>query len=94
MNRHPSFGTVFWPEERPELVTAIIESLLELTEPIPFILATATANGKADPALKKRIEASGRGLIVDWAPQVRVLRHDAVGMFLVRKISSRSGRAD
>ncbi|CAD6566482.1 MAG: hypothetical protein TREMPRED_002646 [Tremellales sp. Tagirdzhanova-0007] len=77
-----SFGTVFWPEERPELVTAIIESLLELTEPIPFILATATANGKADPALKKRIEASGRGLIVDWAPQVRVLRHDAVGMFL------------
>ena len=78
-----SFGTNFWPVLRPELVTAIIESLLELSSPIPFVFATAMPNGKIEPELKKRVESSGRGLVVDWAPQVRVLRHEAVGMFLV-----------
>ena len=78
-----SFGTNFWPALRPELVTVIIESLLELSSPIPFVFATAMPNGKIEPELKKRVESSGRGLVVDWAPQVRVLRHEAVGMFLV-----------
>ena len=78
-----SFGSAYWPTLRPELVTAIIESLFELDPPVPFIMATASPTGKVEPELKKRIEASGRGLVVDWAPQVRVLRHEAVGVFLV-----------
>lgn len=84
LTRIPSFGTSFWPTLRPELITTIIISLLELEQPVPFIFATASPTGKIDEALKKRIQGSGRGLVVDWAPQVRVLRHEAVGMFLVR----------
>ena len=83
MSTDDSFGTSFWPTLRSELVTAIIDSLLELDSPVPFIFATASPTGKVEPELKKRIEESGRGLVLDWAPQVRVLRHEAVGMFLV-----------
>lgn len=65
----------------------IVDSLLELETPIPFVFATANADGKMPDALKQKIHDSGRGLVTDWAPQVKVLQHPATGVFLVRSAS-------
>lgn len=78
-----SLGTIFWPTKRPEIIDTIIESLLVADPPMPFVFSTASATGKVTEELKERIAQSGRGLVVDWAPQVKVLKHKAVGMFLV-----------
>ncbi|RXK35417.1 hypothetical protein M231_07321 [Tremella mesenterica] len=76
-----SFGTSFWPNNRPDLIEIIIDSLLLAEPPIPFIFATAS-RGKITQKVIDKVHQSGRGLIVDWAPQVQVLSHPAVGMFL------------
>ena len=81
-----SLGTLNWPTLRPSVISTIITSLLEITPSIPFIFATASERDKMDPELKKSIEASGRGMVVDWAPQIQVLKHAATGMFLVSQI--------
>jgi hypothetical protein len=68
---------------RPQLINVIIDSLLTASTVIPFVFATASPTGKIDDETKKKIAESGRGIVVDWAPQVKVLRHEAIGMFLV-----------
>ena len=76
-----SFGTSAWPVNRPRLVELILESLLGLEDPLPFIFVKGS-NAMPD-GLEHRVNTSGRGLIVDWAPQIRVLNHAATGIFLV-----------
>jgi len=80
---HVSFGTNFWPTTRPSLITTLVTFFLNVSPQIPFVWATAALQGKMEPELVKKVEDSGRGIIVDWAPQVKVLRHEAVGMFMV-----------
>lgn len=71
---------------RPQLIESLFNFLLTVTPPIPFVFATASVEGKIPQELAERTRGSGRGIIVDWAPQVNVLRHTAVGMFLVRNL--------
>ncbi|KAK4685322.1 hypothetical protein P7C73_g4827, partial [Tremellales sp. Uapishka_1] len=78
-----SLGTSVWPKLRPSLMNSLIDSLLSptLDPPIPFVFATASAAGKLSEDIKQKILASGRGLVVDWAPQVKILQHPATGFF-------------
>ncbi|WVF68586.1 hypothetical protein IAT40_003355 [Kwoniella sp. CBS 6097] len=77
-----SFGTVFWPTLRPSLIENIITSLLTIEPPMPFIWATASVDGRIPVHLKSRIEESGRGKVFEWVPQMKVLKHPAVGVFM------------
>ncbi|OCF37142.1 hypothetical protein I316_01049 [Kwoniella heveanensis BCC8398] len=77
-----SFGTVFWPTLRPSLIENIVTSLLTLEPPMPFIWATASTNGKISENLRDKIQDSGRGEVFDWVPQMKVLKHPAVGIFM------------
>ncbi|WVR08204.1 hypothetical protein IAU60_005251 [Kwoniella sp. DSM 27419] len=77
-----SFGTVFWPDRRPEIMETLVESLLTIEPPLPFIWALTPTNGHIDRDLVDRIHQSGRGKVLAWVPQLDVLRHPAVGIFL------------
>jgi hypothetical protein len=79
-----AFGSSAWPVNRPRLIITILESLLTLDPPLPFIFARGSNKEGLEDDLVQRVHQSGRGLLVSWAPQVRVLKHEAVGMFLVR----------
>lgn len=78
-----SFGTIIWPTLRPELITELVGTLLDIK--VPFIFATASPAGQLDDDLKRRIEESGRGMVLDWVPQLQVLQHPATGAFLVSR---------
>jgi len=79
-----SFGSIAWPVYRPEMVEIIVDSLLAIEPPIPFVFATPKSPvmpvEKISAATRKRIHESGRGIVSDWAPQVRCLKHPATGM--------------
>lgn len=78
-----SWGTAVWPLKRPELVRYLIESLLEVDPPLPFLFATAANGAEVAEDLREKVKASGRGLIVPWAPQLTVLQHGSIRFFLV-----------
>lgn len=80
-------GTACWPTKRPELIQYLIESLLDAEPPLPFLFATAATGSDVRADLREAVKASGRGMIVPWAPQITVLQHDAVRFFLVRPLS-------
>ncbi|KAL7422604.1 hypothetical protein Q5752_003252 [Cryptotrichosporon argae] len=86
-----SFGSMFYPLGRPELVTWLIESLVEAR--MPFLFAHATTLAPADPALLAKIDAHADGCQVKFAPQWAVLEHDAVGFFLSHCGSNSSAEA-
>ncbi|ORY26782.1 hypothetical protein BCR39DRAFT_540197 [Naematelia encephala] len=75
-----SLGSIFWPTLRPEIITVILRSLLDLS--IPFVFATAASDATIPEELLDEVKRSGRGLIVKWVPQVQVLKHKAIGAFL------------
>jgi hypothetical protein len=78
-----SLGSTFWPTNRPELITTILDSLLSVSPPFPFIFATASPKASLSAELREKVKTSGRGLILDWVDQVKVLKHPAIGVFLV-----------
>ncbi len=83
-----TFGSYSWPKHRMELITHLLESLLEVEPIVPFIFATPApvsreGDTKIPDELIKKVEESGRGIITGWAPQVRILQHEATGMMLV-----------
>ena len=80
-----SLGTSAWPVNRPRLVDLIINSLLEIEPPLPFVFVKGSND--LPHGLGENMETSARGLVVDWAPQMRVLKHVATGMFLVKSRS-------
>jgi len=75
-----SLGSVFWPLLRPELMDFIIDSLIE--SPLPFLFAHATDLATPNTALLERINSSGKGCAVKFAPQWAVVNHPATGFFL------------
>ncbi|KZO90746.1 glycosyltransferase family 1 protein [Calocera viscosa TUFC12733] len=60
----------------------LFDVLLQLEVPIPFLFAAASPALKFPEDLKQKIEKSGRGLVVPWAPQQSVLLHPATGWAL------------
>lgn len=80
-----SFGTLYWPNDRPDIIRTIVKCLVASQK--PFIIAKGPA-GFIEPEQRDAIAQSARGILVDWAPQVKVLQHKATGIFLVRRLSS------
>ncbi|EJT98324.1 UDP-Glycosyltransferase/glycogen phosphorylase [Dacryopinax primogenitus] len=77
-----SFGTIAWPLV-PTHIPTLLEVLLKLDPPMPFILTTpGSVMAPLPEELIERVRASGRGLIVDWAPQQAMLSHPALGWVL------------
>jgi len=72
-----SFGTFFVPQS--VHVGYLIEVLLELEEPMPFLFAAASPALDIPEGLRQKIATSGRGLVVPWAPQQSVFVHLATG---------------
>lgn len=72
-----------WPTERPILLDHIIESLLEMEPPMPFILKIPAENSGISDELVQKVKATGKGILTTWSPQVRVLQHEATCAFLV-----------
>ena len=79
-----SLGSWCWPVRRPEVMINVVESLLAIEPPLPFVFRLPSGDASGIPeALVKKAELSGRGIFVGWAPQVKILQHKATGMFLV-----------
>ncbi|KAF8327593.1 uncharacterized protein EI90DRAFT_3126930 [Cantharellus anzutake] len=78
-----SFGSLYSPSQRPDLLETLIESLLSTEPPLPFLLATATIGDVISDRVRKLVsESGGKGLITGFAPQLHVLQHPATGWFL------------
>ncbi|KAJ6569791.1 hypothetical protein DFH09DRAFT_1033577 [Mycena vulgaris] len=78
-----SFGSLFFPIATPQLVEALIDTLLTLEKPFPFIFALGGKLASLPKALVERVNSSGKGLICEfWVEQRAILRYGAVGWFL------------
>jgi hypothetical protein len=72
-----------FPVTTPALVEALVETLLQLKRPFPFIFALGSVLASLPKELIERVRASGRGLICEfWVEQRAILEHGAVGWFL------------
>ena len=80
-----SFGSLYSPSQRPDLLETLVESLLSADPPFPFLFATATIGHVISDRVRKLVTNSGgKGMITGFAPQQHVLQHRATGWFLVR----------
>ncbi|KAJ6596327.1 hypothetical protein DFH09DRAFT_129897 [Mycena vulgaris] len=78
-----SFGSLFFPLATPELVEALVNTLLSLEKPFPFIFALGGKLASLPKQLIQRVNSSGKGLICEfWVEQRAILRYGAVGWFL------------
>jgi len=78
-----SFGTVFFPVNAPQYITALIRVLLKNNVPFIFSKAAATFTAAAiPPELEKEISDRGLGLLLDFVPQQEVLTHPSMGAFV------------
>ncbi|KAJ7174033.1 hypothetical protein C8R43DRAFT_634784 [Mycena crocata] len=78
-----SFGSLFFPIATPELIKALMNTLLQLEKPFPFVFALGGALASLPADIIQRVNSSGKGLICDfWVEQRAILQHGAVGWFL------------
>ncbi|KAJ7024035.1 hypothetical protein C8F04DRAFT_1132549, partial [Mycena alexandri] len=78
-----SFGSLFFPVATPGHVEALIDTLLNLQQPFPFVLALGGPMASLPQELIERVNATGKGLICDfWVEQRATLQHKSVGWFL------------
>ncbi|KAJ6571464.1 hypothetical protein B0H19DRAFT_1130031 [Mycena capillaripes] len=78
-----SFGSLFFPVATSELIEALVNTLLDLEKPFPFIFALGGMMAKLPKDLIERVNSSGKGLVCDfWVDQRAILRYGAVGWFL------------
>ncbi|KAJ7101525.1 hypothetical protein B0H15DRAFT_413634 [Mycena belliarum] len=78
-----SFGSIAFPAATPDLVTALVDTLLALEPRFPFIFALGNEIAALSSELTERVHLSGKGLICDfWVEQRAILQHAAVGWFL------------
>ncbi|KAJ7485811.1 hypothetical protein FB451DRAFT_1026913 [Mycena latifolia] len=78
-----SFGSIFFPTATPELITALLNMLLTLEKPFPFIFALGSRMASLPKDVIERVNSSGKGLICDfWVEQRAILQNAAVGWFL------------
>lgn len=74
-----SFGTTFKPP--PHEIVELAEALEETKT--PFLWSTSKDSEEHFPqGFLDRISANGTGKVVPWAPQVQVLEHFAIGVFV------------
>nr|WIF29798.1 UGT6 [Chrysanthemum indicum] len=74
-----SFGTTFKPP--PHEILELAEALEETKT--PFLWSISKDSEKHFPqGFLERISANGTGKVVPWAPQVQVLEHFAIGVFV------------
>lgn len=79
-----SFGTVFFPYRRLDLLDMLIESLASATPPLPFIIAAPGVDSIIVDHLRMTIKKTGAlGIVVGFVSQMDVLSHGATGWFLV-----------
>ncbi|KAF8908227.1 hypothetical protein CPB84DRAFT_213525 [Gymnopilus junonius] len=74
-----SFGTAFFPAV-PEYLEEVIEAFID--KDIPFIFCFASPYAKLSDGLVEKVELSGLGMLIKWAPQQFILSHPATGWFL------------
>ena len=85
-----SLGSYTWLDGRPEIIINIIQSLLDMEPVMPFVMklpfdpqnSTQRDHGIPDDLIRQ-VETSGKGIFASWIPQVKVLEHEATGVFLV-----------
>ncbi|CAK5281969.1 unnamed protein product [Mycena citricolor] len=78
-----SFGSLFFPLATPHLVEVMVDVLLTLKTPLPFVFVLAGAMASLPQEIIDRIHASGRGLVCDfWVDQKAILECGTVGWFL------------
>jgi hypothetical protein len=78
-----SFGSFFFPVATPQLVEALLDTLLTLERPFPFIFSLGGQMASLPADLIQHVNDSGKGLICDfWVEQQALLQHGAVGWFL------------
>jgi len=75
-----SFGSVWFPFARPDIVHHIIDTLIATST--PFLFAYATEMFPVPQDLIEKVKAYPDGLAVHIAPQVQVLHHPATGFFV------------
>lgn len=78
-----SFGSVFFPGGRPDMVRALINSLLTASPPVPFLFALAGCPADLAAELSALLKGNDLALVSPFVPQMNVLRHPATGWFLV-----------
>lgn len=76
-----SFGTAFWPANRPELITYLLDSLMD--KDVPFVFAHASFMDRLGPDVLEKINSRDNAIEVKFAPQWAVLQHPATGFFVV-----------
>ncbi|EJU01950.1 UDP-Glycosyltransferase/glycogen phosphorylase [Dacryopinax primogenitus] len=80
-----SFGTIHTPSVPRAYLEVLVDILLSLENSMPFILSMASPDllsSLLPPSLLERVETSGRGMIVQWAPQQAIFAHPALGWVL------------
>ncbi|KAJ7648514.1 hypothetical protein B0H17DRAFT_1148018 [Mycena rosella] len=78
-----SFGSLFFPIATPELIEALVDTLVTVEPPFPFVFALGGKLASLPTELIQRVNTSGKGLICDfWVEQRAILQHSAVGWFL------------
>ncbi|TBU44934.1 UDP-Glycosyltransferase/glycogen phosphorylase [Dichomitus squalens] len=76
-----SFGSIFWPVNKPENVWAVLDVVMELN--IPFIMSHASPfAGPIPDEIKEKVKAYGKGILSPWTPQQLILDHPTTGWFI------------
>ncbi|KAG9026666.1 hypothetical protein FRB95_008565 [Tulasnella sp. JGI-2019a] len=76
-----SFGTIFYPSEKPWMIETIIKTLLDTRT--PFILSRAAIRTiPFSPELEKVVAESDLALVADYVPVKEALEHPSISSFL------------
>ncbi|WRT68708.1 uncharacterized protein IL334_005688 [Kwoniella shivajii] len=86
-----SFGSIFFPVLRPEIIRYILQSLKQAG--FPFLFAHASGMAQIPDELIKELEEYDDCCIVNFAPQWDVVNHDATGFFLTHCGSNSTAEA-
>ncbi|KAJ7109585.1 hypothetical protein C8R43DRAFT_962587 [Mycena crocata] len=78
-----SFGSLFFPVATPKHMEALIQTLLDVEPPFPFVLALGGKLASLPKELVAQVNLSGKGLVCDfWVEQRAILQHQGTGWFL------------
>ncbi|ODO04621.1 hypothetical protein I350_05227 [Cryptococcus amylolentus CBS 6273] len=77
---YASFGSIFFPFTRPEIVTYLLESLREKN--MPLVFAYPSGLRPPPPRLLEPFEGLEDVCLVKFAPQWQVLNHEATAFFV------------
>ncbi|KZT56241.1 glycosyltransferase family 1 protein [Calocera cornea HHB12733] len=75
-----SFGSMFFPPS--EHLRTLVDAVLALEPPMPFLMTTPGAHGKFPKDLESKIKETKHGILVPWVDQQAALSHPATGWML------------